>query len=110
MERAMASDDLVKMNQLSIDTIRTLSTDAVQQANSGHAGTPMAMAPLVYTLCFGEIALLGNRVRTASAHSLTSANVFQKLLEERLGMRPEPADAVGVSNGLAVHITQEGTR
>jgi transketolase len=36
--------------QLSINTIRTLSMDAVQQANSGHPGTPMALAPLAYTL------------------------------------------------------------
>jgi len=35
---------------LSINTIRTLSMDAVQQAKSGHPGTPMALAPLVYTL------------------------------------------------------------
>src|SRR5580700_6674142 len=38
------------MDQLCINTIRTLSMDAVQQANSGHPGTPMAMAPVVYTL------------------------------------------------------------
>jgi transketolase len=36
--------------QLSINTIRTLSIDAVEQANSGHPGTPMALAPVVYTL------------------------------------------------------------
>jgi transketolase len=36
--------------QLCINTIRTLSIDAVQQANSGHPGTPMALAPLVYAL------------------------------------------------------------
>ena len=35
---------------LAINTIRTLSIDAVQAANSGHPGTPMALAPLVYTL------------------------------------------------------------
>ena len=35
---------------LSINTIRTLAMDAVQQANSGHPGTPMAMAPVVYCL------------------------------------------------------------
>ena len=35
---------------LCINTIRTLSMDAVQQANSGHPGTPMAMAPAMYTL------------------------------------------------------------
>ncbi|RTL79404.1 MAG: transketolase [Hyphomicrobiales bacterium] len=36
--------------ELSINTIRTLSMDAVQQADSGHPGTPMALAPVVYTL------------------------------------------------------------
>ena len=40
----------VEMDQLCINTIRTLSIDAVQQANSGHPGTPMALAPLVYTI------------------------------------------------------------
>jgi transketolase len=39
-----------QLDQLSINTIRTLSIDAVQQANSGHPGTPMALAPLVYTI------------------------------------------------------------
>jgi transketolase len=38
------------INQLCINTIRTLSMDAVQAANSGHPGTPMALAPLVYCL------------------------------------------------------------
>ena len=38
------------IDQLCIDTIRTLSIDAVQQAKSGHPGTPMALAPLVYTI------------------------------------------------------------
>src|SRR5262245_35147556 len=38
------------LDLLAINTIRTLSMDAVQQANSGHPGTPMAMAPVVYTL------------------------------------------------------------
>jgi len=38
------------IDQLSINTIRTLSMDAVQQANSGHPGTPMAQAPTVYCL------------------------------------------------------------
>ena len=39
-----------EMTQLAINTIRTLSIDAVQQAKSGHPGTPMALAPLVYTI------------------------------------------------------------
>ena len=38
------------MAQLAINTIRTLSMDAVQAAKSGHPGTPMALAPLVYTI------------------------------------------------------------
>jgi transketolase len=38
------------MDKLCINTIRTLSMDAVQQANSGHPGTPMAMAPVAYCL------------------------------------------------------------
>jgi transketolase len=39
-----------EMAQLAINTIRTLSIDAVQAAQSGHPGTPMALAPLAYTL------------------------------------------------------------
>jgi len=38
------------LDKLCIDTIRTLSMDAVQKANSGHPGTPMALAPVAYQL------------------------------------------------------------
>ena len=38
------------MIELAINTIRTLSIDAVQQAKSGQPGTPMTLAPLVYTI------------------------------------------------------------
>ncbi|NIF76280.1 transketolase [Paraburkholderia sp. Cy-641] len=38
------------LDQLCINTIRTLSMDAVQKANSGHPGTPMALAPVAYQL------------------------------------------------------------
>jgi transketolase len=38
------------IDQLAINTIRTLSMDAVQKANSGHPGTPMSMAPVAYEL------------------------------------------------------------
>ena len=38
------------LDELCVDTIRTLSMDAVQQANSGHPGTPMALAPIAYLL------------------------------------------------------------
>jgi len=44
-QRQKPADD-----QLCINTIRTLAMDAVQKANSGHPGTPMALAPVVYTL------------------------------------------------------------
>ena len=47
LAEAKAARDIV---QLSINTIRTLSIDAVEQAKSGHPGTPMALAPLLYTL------------------------------------------------------------
>ncbi len=39
-----------ELDDLCINTVRTLSMDAVQQANSGHPGTPMALAPLAYLL------------------------------------------------------------
>jgi len=44
---SVASTDIEK---LAVDTIRTLSMDAVQTANSGHPGTPMALAPVAYQL------------------------------------------------------------
>jgi transketolase len=41
---------MTDLDLLSINTVRTLSMDAVQKANSGHPGTPMALAPLAYAL------------------------------------------------------------
>jgi transketolase len=38
------------LDQLCVDTIRTLAMDAVQKANSGHPGTPMALAPMAYLI------------------------------------------------------------
>jgi len=43
----MTSTDL---DQLVINTMRTLAIDAINQANSGHPGAPMALSPMVYTL------------------------------------------------------------
>ena len=45
-----AATDRQALDKLCIDTIRTLSMDAVQKANSGHPGTPMALAPITYLL------------------------------------------------------------
>jgi transketolase len=46
----MAEADPIALDQLCINTIRTLSMDAVQAADSGHPGTPMALAPVAYCL------------------------------------------------------------
>ncbi len=49
--QTVATDQhLTNIDQLAINTIRTLSMDAVQEANSGHPGTPMALAPVAYEL------------------------------------------------------------
>jgi transketolase len=45
-----AATEKQALDKLCIDTIRTLSMDAVQKANSGHPGTPMALAPIAYVL------------------------------------------------------------
>src|SRR3984885_2952537 len=45
-----ATDTATSLDRLCVDTIRTLSMDAVQKANSGHPGTPMALAPVAYVL------------------------------------------------------------
>ena len=48
--RSGAPSDVPAIDQLAINTIRTLSMDAVQAADSGHPGTPMALAPVAYAL------------------------------------------------------------
>ena len=50
VEKMMASPIDRSIDELCINTIRTLSMDAVQEAKSGHPGTPMALAPVIYTL------------------------------------------------------------
>src|SRR6185503_10074155 len=54
MSQPIPTDDVLKhdpkLDQLCINTVRTLAMDAVQQANSGHPGTPMALAPVAYVL------------------------------------------------------------
>src|SRR5512142_2115496 len=52
MEFAAAQKDFSPraLDELSINTMRTLAMDAVQAAESGHPGTPMSMSPVVYTL------------------------------------------------------------
>jgi transketolase len=50
MAMTEAARDTRALDQLCINTIRALSMDAVQKANSGHPGTPMALAPIGYVL------------------------------------------------------------
>ena len=50
MEAATGTVRSTDIDQLCINTIRTLSIDAIEKAGSGHPGTPMALAPLAYTL------------------------------------------------------------
>jgi transketolase len=45
-----ATETTTALDKLCVDTIRTLSMDGVQKANSGHPGTPMALAPVAYVL------------------------------------------------------------
>jgi transketolase len=49
-DNVTATEDAVLLDELCINTIRTLSMDAVQTANSGHPGAPMGFAPVAYTL------------------------------------------------------------
>ena len=53
--------------QLAINTIRTLAMDAVQAAKSGHPGTPMALAPVAYTLWNEVLALRSRRPALAGS-------------------------------------------
>ena len=60
-----------RRDELCVNTIRTLSMDAVQRANSGHPGTPMAMAPVAYCLILSRQPLpTFDRTRYAPASGL----------------------------------------
>jgi len=50
MDDNVVDDSFAAKEKLVVDTIRCLSMDGVQKANSGHPGTPMAMAPVAYTI------------------------------------------------------------
>jgi transketolase len=49
-ETRLTTGGETELDRLCVNTIRTLSMDAVQKANSGHPGTPMALAPIGYVL------------------------------------------------------------
>src|SRR5919197_1421471 len=48
--RMTTATSVTALDKLCVDAIRVLAMDAVQKANSGHPGTPMALAPIAYTL------------------------------------------------------------
>src|SRR5207249_3174333 len=50
LEAARGTTGGSAMDTLCVNTMRTLAGDAIQQAHSGHPGTPMGMSPVVYTL------------------------------------------------------------
>ena len=88
------------LDTLSINTIRTLSMDAVQQANSGHPGTPMAMAPVAYALWQRHLRfdpddpdLAGPRPLRALDGPRLDAALFDAAPDRREGREPEVRDA-----------------
>jgi transketolase len=89
------------IDQLAINTIRTLSMDAVQAANSGHPGTPMALAPVAYTLWQHhlrfdpDLPVWANRDRFVLSVGHASALLYSMLhLSEVRSVNPE-YEAVG---------------
>ena len=64
--------DRSTLDELCVNTIRTLSMDAVQKANSGHPGTPMALAPLAYAP-YAADRTLGSLIRIDEASNETLA-------------------------------------
>jgi transketolase len=73
------------IDQLAVNTIRTLSMDAVQAANSGHPGTPMALAPVAYELWQNhlrfdpELPVWANRDRFVLSAGHASALLYSML-------------------------------
>jgi transketolase len=84
-----------ELDQLAINTIRTLSIDAVQQAKSGHPNTPMALAPLVYTIwnrvlgsVLGWDRYVGAAGRVIGMETI-GASAPLKQLQHKFGFEPE---------------------
>ncbi len=95
---------MTKIDQLCIDTIRTLSMDAVQAANSGHPGAPMGLAPVAYALWQNilrfdpEDPVWPNRDRFVLSAGHASMLLYSLLhltgvnaVDETLKVLPEPA-------------------
>lgn len=99
------STETTSLEQLSINTIRTLSMDAVQAANSGHPGTPMALAPVAYAL-FNRVLrfnpdepLWGNRDRfvlSCGHASMLLYSVLHLAQVKQVGSDGRPTDSPAI--------------
>ena len=90
--------DIPAIDALAINTIRTLSMDAVQAANSGHPGTPMALAPVAYALWQSRLQfdpndpLWANRDRFVLSNGHASMLLYSLLyLADVKGVSPDDA-------------------
>ncbi len=97
-KRPASSMTAEQLDQLAINTIRTLSIDAVQQANSGHPGTPMALAPLVpdvlARVAIEQASTLGWERYVGGAGRIIGMKTFGssaplKELQKKFGFEPE---------------------
>jgi transketolase len=85
MSRAAISDP----DRLAIATLRTLCIDAVHRANSGHPGTPMAMAPVAYTYTLWQRFLRFDPDDAVVGMDTFGASAPLKELQTRFGFTPE---------------------
>src|ERR1700687_5313926 len=96
------------MEMLCVNTIRTLSMDAVQAANSGHPGTPMGMAPVAYCLWQGFLRydpsdpLWPNRDRFVLSAGHASMLLYSVL--HLAGVKEADKNTLEILNGLAVRL------
>jgi transketolase len=99
-------EDRARLDQLSINTIRTLSIDAAERAKSGHPGTPMALAPRTARWSPKAFARAWSRCRRGRSLSgyvgsagrvigmwAFGASAPLKALQEEFGFEPEPVVA-----------------
>ena len=85
--------DIPEIDALAINTIRTLSMDAVQAANSGHPGTPMALAPVAYALWQHVL-------------NFDPADPHAFLGEDRRGIRNPPGAVVDVDDEIDLLVAE----
>ena len=106
------------IDQLCINTIRTLSIDAVQKANSGHPGAPMGMAPVAYTLWEKHLRfdpkhpIWPNRDRfvlSAGHASMLLYSLLHLTRVEAVNADYEPLNKVSVSMDDIQHFRQAGS-